>query len=330
MKKWIAILSVVLVVQIGLAAALFRGQDEFAAFEPEEKLLTFEPALVTEMRIESPDGALELRKVEGQWQLPGLDGFVADQGKVSALLEKLAQLRKGWPVATTAGALSRFKVADGEFERRVTLIKDGNTLAQAYFGTSPGFRKVHARAADDNVVVAVNFSLFEANVRSDDWIDRNVLEVPVADVTRVEMPEYTLLYEDGAWRLADLGDDEKMREKDADDLVGRLAALQIDGLFGAGAQPERDEEKEAWSFTLERESGAPLRYELTPVKGADYLLTRSDRKERFKVASWRLSPVEDMTRDKLVETEGKEEENGEVADAPPGDEGDDAGKDEAG
>ncbi len=330
MKKWIVILGVVLVAQIGLAAALYMGQEEYAAFEPEETLLSFEPSLVTGLRIETADETLELRKVEGQWQIPRLDGFAADQGKVKGLLEKLARLKKGWPVATTASAVNRFKVADGDFERRITLLKGEDALAQAYFGTSPGFRKVHARAADDNVIVAVNFSLFEANARADDWIDRNVLEVPAADITRVEMPQFTLLYEDAAWRLSDLQEGETMRERAADDLVGKLAALQIDGLFGADAQPEEDGERKAWSFTLTQASGETLRYELTPVKGGNYLLTRSDRKERFKVASWRLSAIEDTTRDKLVAIAVKEEDSGEASEAAHGAGGEDAGRDEAG
>ncbi len=301
MKKWIVIFSLLLVVQIGLAAMLNLSQEQYAAFEPQEKLLSFEPALVTGVRIETMDKAVELKKTEGKWRLPRLDNFSADQNKVGKLLEKLAKLEKGWPVATTAGAVRRFKVAAEDFERRITLFKDGNEVALVYFGTSPGFRKVHARGADDNVIVAVPFSLFEADVKPDDWIDRNVLEVPVADLTRVEMPEYTLLFEDGAWRLADLKEGESMREKEADDLVGRLAALQIDGVLAEDTEVEKDTEGKALSFTLAPEAGDTLRYELTPLKGGQYLLTRSDRKERFKVAGWRISPIEEASRDKLVQ-----------------------------
>lgn len=305
MKKWIAILGVLLVAQIGLATLFNLRGDPFAAFEPQEKLLSFEPALVTELRIEAADGSVDLKKVKGQWRLPQLENFAADQGKVDKLLEKLARLEKGWPVATTAGAVRRFRVAEEDFERRITLFKDGAQVAQIYFGTSPGFRKVHARSASDNVIVAADFSLIEALARRNDWIDRNALEVPVADIVRVEMPQFTLLYEEGAWRLADLKDSETMEEKAADDLVGRLAALQIDGLYPDGEAVKKDQEGQSLSFTLVPGQGEALTYALSRLEDQNYLLTRSDRKERFKVAAWRISPIEDASRDKLVKAAEK-------------------------
>ena len=59
-----------------------------------------------------------LAKADGQWRIADAGDFPADAKRVEQLLERLGGLRTGTPVATSASARARFKVAEREFERR--------------------------------------------------------------------------------------------------------------------------------------------------------------------------------------------------------------------
>ncbi len=309
MKKWIAGLGGLLVIQIVLAVTLNMGSDPYTAFTPEEKLASFEPAQIETVLIETPGKQAVLKKIDGKWQLPELDHFPADQQKVSQLLDTLASLKKGWPVATTAAAASRFKVDEKEFERRITLKQGENSVAQLYFGTSPGLRKVHARAADQNEIVTVDFSLFKAGADNNDWIDNKILRLDEKKITRIELPDFTLQQQDGNWQLAELGADEQMIADKADNLVRKLAGLTIESLFTAGDNPEPEKDKKALKISVTLEGDNRLDYTFSKLKESGYLLQRSDQSTRFKIADWEVNPLKDEKRENLIEKSVPEEKS---------------------
>ena len=130
MKKWITLLCGLLTLQIAVAVGLNINRTDYGAFVPEAKLLSFDTEAVDRIRIDGEaDKRVVLHKQDSQWQLPELDGFPADQGNVKRLLERLAKLEKGWPVATTRGAAKRFKVDETSFERKLTLAQGADTQA---------------------------------------------------------------------------------------------------------------------------------------------------------------------------------------------------------
>ncbi len=309
MKKWIAGLGGLLVIQIVLAVTLNMGSDPYTAFTPEEKLASFEPAQIETVLIETPGKQAVLKKIDGKWQLPELDHFPADQQRVSQLLDTLASLKKGWPVATTAAAANRFKVDEKEFERRITLKQGENSVAQLYFGTSPGLRKVHARTADQNEIVTVDFSLFKARADNNDWIDNKILRLDEKKITRIELPDFTLQQQDGNWQLAELGADEQMITDKANNLVRKLAGLTIESLFTAGDNPELEKDKKALKISVTLEGDNRLDYTFSKLKDSGYLLQRSDQSTRFKIADWEVDPIKDEKRENLVEKSAPEEKS---------------------
>jgi len=84
-----------------------------------------------------------LEKLDEGWQLTS--GLPADATKVDLLLARLSNLALGWPASTNADSHERFEVADDNFQRKLTLTNDGGE-STLYFGTSPGYQQVHARA----------------------------------------------------------------------------------------------------------------------------------------------------------------------------------------
>ena len=300
MKKWIAGLGALLVAQIGLAVMLNMGGDRYAAFIPNEKLAGFEPAQVDTVLIETADQKAVLKKIDGTWQLPQLDGFPANQPKVTRLLGTLTELKKGWPVATTTAAAVRFKVDEDAFERRITLEHNGKQVAQLYFGTSPGLRKVHARARDQDDIVTVGFSLFDARADDNDWIDDQILNLDKNKIRRIALPGLTLQRQNDQWQVAELAADEETVADRAESLVRQLAGLTIQSLFTAKEKPELEKDTKPLKITVTLDGDNRLEYSFSKLKKSGYLLQRSDRPARFEVAEWEVDPLKDAEREKLV------------------------------
>ena len=127
MQSRIFILSGVLAAQLLLAGVLDLTGKEYGAFQAEEKLLSFDKQAVSGLRIEDGTDSVVLQKQEGQWLLPESGDFPASQRDVGNLLDNLAALQKGWPVASTHAAARRFSVDEDQFERRLTLVRPFST-----------------------------------------------------------------------------------------------------------------------------------------------------------------------------------------------------------
>ncbi|MGQ4808998.1 hypothetical protein NKDENANG_02393 [Candidatus Entotheonellaceae bacterium PAL068K] len=302
MKKWITILSGLLVLQIAVTVGVNLSRENYGAFVPEEKLLSFDAGALNRIRIDGDaDQHLVLNKQEGQWRLPELNGFQADQSSVERLLEQLAGLEKGWPVATTTGAAKRFKVAAASFERKVTLSQNGETQATLYVGTSPGFRKVHVRVPDENDVYAVEFSAFEAGVQLEDWLDKAVLTHKADDIRRAELPGFTLQRQDDGLVVQGLAADEETVEDEAKRLLDAIAGLRIRAVLGTEDKPEYRQDEPALRYLLGFETAEAQTYVFSKPTDADYyVLKASHRDEYFKVDTGIVDRLEKVTRDTLV------------------------------
>jgi hypothetical protein len=310
MKKWIAILSGLLLAQLVLAVAVNLTGDEYGAFESREKLLAFDRQAVNGLRIEDGEQHVRLLLKDGKWQLPEDEGFPADGQRVDGLLDKLAALDKGWPVATTGTAARRFKVADEQFERKLTLLAGDESLVELYVGTSPGFRKVHVRPAGADEIFAVAFNTWEASAKPDDWIDKDILKLDVGKVQRIELPELVLQRDGDAMQVADLAEQEEANTEEIDSLLSKLAGLRIQSLLGHEAKPEYQQDTPVLEIKLMRGEGDPITYRFSkPEDGSDYVLKRSDLDDYFKLPEYTVKPLLEVTREKLVQAKAGSEEN---------------------
>ena len=308
MKKWISILGGLLAVQLVLVAAVTLTGEEYGAFRAEEKMLAFDRQAVDGLRIEEGKEGLTLKKRNGKWLLPESDDFPADGKSVERLLDKLAAMKKGWPVATTGGALRRFKVSDKGFERKLTLLAGDKAAAVLYVGSSPGYRKVHVRPADDKSVYAVAFNVWEAGAKSDDWIDKTLLKLDGKAVERIELPGVTLQRKEDKLRVTGLGEKEQTNGKAVRSLLDKLTGLRIQSLLGVESKPEYRQEKPELEVKLERKGGDLLTYRFSkPKEGGYYVLKRSDLKYYLKVAEYAVNPIKESTRKKLTQSTKAEE-----------------------
>jgi hypothetical protein len=195
MQRSIPLLAVILAVQLGLAGLLAVRRNPLAATTPQTPLVSADVENVDHMIIEgmpaagaSADSArVELAKKDGKWTLPQYFNAPADKFKLNSLLDELAGLKRGLPIATSSSALKRFKLVDGDFERRLVLSRAGKTLDTVYFGSSAGVRRTDARTDKDRAVYSVDLATYELPTQSSDWLDADLLQRDPTSVTELDV-----------------------------------------------------------------------------------------------------------------------------------------------
>jgi len=223
------------------------------------------------------------------------------------LLDKLAALEKGWPVAKTRGAARRFTVDEEQFERKLTLFADDDAQATLYVGSSPGFRKVYVRPGNENDIFAVDFNTWEAEAKDDDWIDKGVLTLDESIVERLEMPGIILQRQDGRLQVINLEENEQTNVEESSALLGKLTGLRVQSLLGTDAEPEYRQDEPDLEVRITTEGGGVLDYRFSkPQDAAYYVLKRSDLDFFFAVAEHTVNPVREATRENLVQARTEE------------------------
>ena len=230
MHNRIGLLAGLAALQLLLIAVFWFGDGGDA--DESAILLDFDVAQVDQFTIASADSEVNVVLVDDGWQVADAP---ADADKVQGLLDKLAALEAPWPVGTSADIAERFEVSDSNYQRLISLKAADEILAQGYFGTSPGYQRVHARAAGADSVYAVKLSNYELGLNIDAWLDKAIMAVDGA-VSRVALTEPMAvprvlareLTETGeaAWRFND-ADAENTK---AETYVNRFANLRVLGL----------------------------------------------------------------------------------------------------
>lgn len=180
------ILGIVLLLQIALAVLLLTGRDPLSGYAEGQSLVSFDPAQVDGLRIESGGAegeSLDLRCVDSVWTTAG--GFPADADRIDRLLADLQKLEGRIAVATTEASAKRLKVAQSSFERRLSLTQDGATVVELYVGSGAGAGRAHVRVAGQDAIYAVELGSYQLPVEIADWQDKTALQFELSEVDRV-------------------------------------------------------------------------------------------------------------------------------------------------
>ncbi len=319
-------LAAILGFQLVLALILWAGGPDYNTFKAKEPLLTFDPAKVDRIEIaENGANSVALVKEDGKWVIPSSAGFPADAAKVSGLLTKLAGLKKGWPVATSADAAKRFKAGDDSFERRIALKSGGGTAGEILLGTAPNFKSVSARAAGSNNVYSIAFSAYEAGARGDEWMDRSLLNIEQDKIASIAIGDALLERKDGKFVLAGLADGQKQDETATYRLVGALTYPVFEAVAGKGAEALAKVNAPDIEATVKRTSGDPivLKYKKEAAGGA-YLFASSGNNFLFRISEASMEPIAKAKREVLIEAPKKAEPAPPIKAEEPGKTGEEA------
>lgn len=272
MNSRIMLLGGLLITQLVLVLLLNIGGGSTA---PSGGLLALEPAVVNELAITDADGnRVTLKKVSQRWQLDS--GTLVDQGKVDSVIERLAQMQSLWPVASTESSQTRFEVAPDNFQRLLEIRSD-DAEAEIYLGSSPGYRRVHARNSDSDDVFSIEFADYEVPAQAGEWIDQTQLQVDGISALSLQ-DGWTLSADGDNWLVDDAAADAEA----AAAMIRRIEELRAIGVF-QGDEATLGPARELQVTAADGDYTLVLRHD----PGADeYVVTSSRTPGSFTVASY--------------------------------------------
>ncbi len=289
MQKIIRILAVTAAIQIALVAAAYIGGSDLESTSVSSAMLTFQPQDVDRIVIAGASGAeqITLEKEDG-WHTA--DGFPADRQRIERLLQKLSGLKHGLAVATSASALSRFKVDEQAFERHVTLSKGDGVIGDLYLGGGAGVRQSYGRAASQKAVYAVTLGSYELPLEQSDWQDKTLLQVSSSAVTSLSAEGVTLFrgmetdQKDVAWTSRQTPAGKQVDQDAVARALKLLQTLRFSKASGSQAPSGYDLEHAAMVLNI-RYPGKQRQYSFFRAnnEGDIDLLKVSDRNEYFQM-----------------------------------------------
>ena len=299
-KTTLAFALAIQLAAIGMLLAVRSG----SAVEP-EPFLSFNAETVDAMTVANDEGAVTLAKTDAGWQLP--NGIPADASKVNEVVQKLADASGGWPVASQASTAERFEVTEDNHQRHVVLKSGEETVADVYLGTSPGYRKAHARLVDDDDVYAITFSNYEAGVKESDWLDKSLLRAEGSITAMQRVDAFALTKDDeGTWSAASGA---TLDQGKVETLAGRFTGLSVLGINEA-ALPDAPKAV----YSLQDDSGTST-FSLYHLEEEDDYVATSDRVQgSYEVSSY-IAEQMDVMVDALAPDQPAPVEDAQAADA---------------
>ncbi len=301
MSKTVAILSTMLVVQIGLTFGLSYFESERAK-EATKKLITADLSQVTEIDFETKSKAtLKLVRDKGQWVLPEFHNFPASKETVDLLLEKFKSISRGWPVATTEDALSRFKLKADDFEEKVTLKSNSANLVTLLLGSTAGHNKLHVRLDNENEIHTVEVPLRQVSPNKEDWIDRSAVELDTEKITAVQLPNFSLVRKGKEWLIDYAGKSVVLDDTSANDVLTAAGGINISEVLGTEDKPEYGLATPVFQYEVTMKDGAKLVYKFGKLSGGNFFVLKQPKGEFYlKVDPWFLDRVRNEAPEALT------------------------------
>jgi hypothetical protein len=204
-----------------------------------------------------------------------------------------------WPVATSESSQARFEVTADAFQRRVNFGGISGELAVLYIGSSPGFRRVHARRDGADAVYSIDFGVHELPADRSEWLNKQLFRTE--GISRVVLPQGEVLMMDdqGVWTLDGRATDAAV----TGEYVDRIARLAVLGFADDAAL---DDLGDPQVLSVEDEQGShALTFRFDEAED-QYVLTSDRMPGEYTVASYIVEQVL-ISADELEEVEPSEE-----------------------
>jgi hypothetical protein len=230
-----------------------------------------------------------LSKQDGKWLLPDDHKLPANQSLVEKIITSLKNTRSGWPVATTDSSIDRFKVADNDYEIRITLAKGNSPLETLYLGTSPGFRQLHLRRGGEDKVYTVKLNDYDFPADNKYWLDKTLLQ-PKQDIAEIKGPDFTIDKQGDTWKLA--GTDSDVKKDEVKKLVDAVANLSVK------ESADKKESGKAYTLKVKTENNN-ISYDFFK-DGGNYYVKRNDNPQAFRISKGDYEKITGETATRLV------------------------------
>jgi hypothetical protein len=298
LKTW---LSGLLALQLVLAGSLLAFNYQRDHSGDVANLFDNESIAVDRMQISDGEHNITLSKSgDDKWILPEQDKLPATTSKITSTIDSMADIQFVWPVSTSSSAHQRFEVESDNFQREVKLFDGDELVTHVYIGTSPGFRKVHLRRADDSDVYAVALNSFDFPVVLDEWLDKALFNV--ADASVIKGPDFTVNKVNDNWQLEDEADTATLEADKVQQLASAFSNFRVQDI--AESAPEN--EPIVFNVTA---AGSEWQYSFYQVDD-NYYVQRQDIDKVFTLSKYDFERIANVNREAItVAPETTEETN---------------------
>lgn len=296
MQRMIPIAAILLIIQIGLAAAVLIKKDEYLPFEPNSPVASFSPNAIDRIILASDSEELQLIKNDGNWFLDGSPGVSANDQQIATLLDTLSGLKKTLSVATSESAAARFKVAQNSFAHHVVLESAGKQMADLYFGTSPGFKQIHLRSGESNDIMTAALGGHELSPETEQWIDKSLLKTEKQKIKSIAIQHYVLHKEQGgSWAATVPEDYQTPTTETIEQLVDKLSGLSANDYLEPGNNGEKHPILQ-YSISVEND-GDEVHFTVSELSEDDCIVHRSDLNFGLKVSTWQIDEITTLLKE---------------------------------
>ncbi len=244
-KRNLGLLGSLLLLQIALAIFFLVPWGQ-GPVEPERLLLMMQEVEVAELYIEDTAGNyMRIARVgEEEWVLPETNNYPVTAVLADQLVEDMVELDNFRPVTETKGSHERLRVAEDDFERKVTATMVDGTEAVIFVGTTPLPRATHIRVAgDDRVFISDDLRHREVSLQPTYWVNTVYYSVDYSDVRKFTLtnPQGTfefILGDDEEWQMKGLGLEENFNPNNLISLVTTVSTISLTAPLGNEEKPE--------------------------------------------------------------------------------------------
>ncbi len=239
MKRHIQILTIILILQIGLAAVVLWPRSAGSAEVGEALLMDLSGEDIQQIEIEDGDGdSITLVRSEDGWVLPEVDDFPAVTAKVDLLITSLLEITNDRLITRTESSHRQLKVAEDAFERKIVLSSGEASLRTLYIGSSPSFGSAHVRLeGEDETYLTGSIAAHQANADAASWVDTAYHSVPQEEIRAIRLKNANGEWEfekdeEGNWSLAGLAEGEELNASTMSTLGNRAASINLSEPLG--------------------------------------------------------------------------------------------------
>jgi hypothetical protein len=254
------------------------------------------------------DNHIELRKEGEGWVLPEADGFPADAGKITPVLEQISSLTTSRLVTRTPDSHKRLQVAADDFVRRIDFETRDGTQHTVYMGSSPQYGATHFRVeGQDETFLTADLSTWDTRAEAAAWIDTSYVDVDQADVQRMTLENaggsFTFTRDqENNWTMAGLRSGETLDQTKVSNAVSRAASVIMERPLGKEEKAEYGMDQPNALVELETaDSTITLRVGAQDPEDESYVVISSESPYYVQVTSYSVQDLVDKTREGFLQ-----------------------------
>lgn len=229
MSKRIIFLSGALILQVALLVIVFYKPK---VLDSNFGLSEIVQNIIDTITIEDKDhNRLTLVKNNNAWLIPEYKNLPAEEKKVKQLLSQLKASQFRAPIATTLQSQERFGVTENNFERKISLSANSQSLLDLFVGEQVGIKKSFVREIKDNNIFEVSLAHHELAANPQDWFMKDILQPK--GMNKIQGENFSLVLKDKEWQLElpDNSDENiKINQENIDAIVTQFQYLKLLGL----------------------------------------------------------------------------------------------------